>query len=185
MSNIDKQALRDIAAAAVSTPLWHAVGIFGEVVDPAKPEWKPVHDFCKTFTAERVLALLDELEAKDNRINRLEAIVAVAEQRNALMRDWKRALKVPCDLVDNQVPVVIHGMVIRLERLKETEEKLEAAEKLVAELSASHGKLREAMAGIHNTIRGEGAYTPLAVILNASKRAYDESAAAAGKGAAS
>lgn len=72
-------------------------------------------------------ALLDELEAKDNRINRLEAIVAVAEQRNALMREWKRALKVPCDLVDDQVPVVIHGMVIRLERLKETEEKLAAA----------------------------------------------------------
>ncbi|MEE9690388.1 ead/Ea22-like family protein [Enterobacter sp. HK169] len=74
-----------------------------------------------------VLALLDELEAKDNRINRLEAIVAVAEQRNALMREWKRALKVPCDLVDDQVPVVIHGMVIRLESLKETEEKLAAA----------------------------------------------------------
>ncbi|MFB4491222.1 hypothetical protein ACE3KB_06290 [Enterobacter hormaechei subsp. oharae] len=79
------------------------------------------------------LALLDELEAKDNRINRLEAIVAVAEQRNALMREWKRALKVPCDLVDDQVPVVIHGMVIRLERLKETEAKLEAAEKRIAE----------------------------------------------------
>ena len=63
MSNIDKQALRDIAAAAESAPLWHAVGVFGEVVDPANPEWKPVHDFCKTFTAERVLALLDELEA--------------------------------------------------------------------------------------------------------------------------
>lgn len=76
-----------------------------------------------------VLALLDELEAKDNRINRLEAIVAVAEQRNALMREWKRALKAPCDLVDDQVPVVIHGMVIRLERLKETEAKLEVAEK--------------------------------------------------------
>lgn len=73
MSNIDKQALRDIAAAAVSTPLWHAVGVFGEVVDPANPEWKPVHDFCKTFTAERVLALLDELEAAERRIAELEA----------------------------------------------------------------------------------------------------------------
>ncbi|MEG5539271.1 hypothetical protein UXP19_00110 [Enterobacter hormaechei] len=61
---------------------------------------------------------------------------------------------------------------------------LEAAEKRIAELSASHGKLREAMAGIHNTIRGEGAYTPLAAILNASKRAYEESASAAGKGEA-
>lgn len=80
--------------------------------------------------------MLDELEAKDNRINRLEAIVAVAEQRNALMREWKRSLKVPCDLVDDQVPVVIHGMVIRLDRLKETEAKLEAAEKRIAELEA-------------------------------------------------
>lgn len=80
-----------------------------------------------------ILALLDELEAKDNRINRLEAIVAVAEQRNALMREWKRVLRVLCDLIDDQVPVVIHSMVIRLERLKEAEAKLEAAEKRIAD----------------------------------------------------
>lgn len=80
-----------------------------------------------------ILALLDELEAKDNRINRLEAIVAVAEQRNAIMREWKRVLRVPCDLIDDQVPVVIHSMVIRLERLKEAEAKLEAAEKRIAD----------------------------------------------------
>lgn len=78
MSNIDKQTLRDIAAAAKSTPLWHAVGVFGEVVDPANPEWKPVHDFCKTFTAERVLALLDELEAEDKRIADLRETLLAA-----------------------------------------------------------------------------------------------------------
>lgn len=61
-------------------------------------------------------------------------------------------------------------------------DELEAKDKQIAELEASHGKLREAMSGIHNTISGEGAYTPLAAILNASKRAYEESAAAAGKG---
>ena len=61
-------------------------------------------------------------------------------------------------------------------------DELEAAEKRIAELQASHNNLREAMAGIHNTITGGGAYTPLAAILNASKRAYEESAAAAGKG---
>lgn len=86
-----------------------------------------------------ILSLLDELEAKDNRINRLEAIVSVAEQRNAIMREWKRALKVPCDLVDDQVPVVIHGMVIRLDRLKETEAKLEAAEKKTVEIPSFDG----------------------------------------------
>lgn len=70
-------------------------------------------------------------------------------------------------------------------RIEALLDELEAAEKRIAELSASHGKLREAMAGIHNTITGGGAHTPLAAILNASKRAYEESAAAAGKGEAS
>ncbi|MCM5476959.1 ead/Ea22-like family protein, partial [Escherichia coli] len=43
--------------------------------------------------------------------------------------------------------------------------------KRIAELSASHSKLRDTMAGIHNTIRMDGGYTPLAAILNAAKRA--------------
>ncbi len=51
-------------------------------------------------------------------------------------------------------------------------DELEAKDKRIAELSASHGNLREAMAGIHNTITAGGAYTPLAAILNSSKRAY-------------
>jgi len=59
---------------------------------------------------------------------------------------------------------------------------LEAAESRIAELEASHSNLREAMAGIHNTISGGGVYTPLAGILNASRRAYEESAAVAAKG---
>lgn len=113
MSNIDKRALREAA-------------------ERVKDNFIP----CFRAPTRDVLALLDELEAKDNRINRLEAIVAVAEQRNALMREWKRALRVPCDLIDDQVPVVIHSMVIRLERLKEAEAKLEAAEKQIAELEA-------------------------------------------------
>lgn len=52
----------------------------------------------------------------------------------------------------------------------------------IAELSASHSKLRDTMATIHNTIRMDGGYTPLATILNAAKRAHEESATAAGIG---
>ncbi|HDW3291094.1 TPA: ead/Ea22-like family protein [Enterobacter hormaechei subsp. xiangfangensis] len=74
------------------------------------------------------------------------------------------------------------GLMLTVGRLRAEKE---AAEKRIAELEASHGNLREAMAGIHNTITGGGAHTPLAAILNASKRAYEESAAAAGKGDAS
>ena len=69
------------------------------------------------------------------------------------------------------------GLMLTVGRLRVEKE---AAEKRIADLEASHGNLREAMAGIHNTITGGGAHTPLAAILNASKRAYEESAAAAG-----
>ncbi|HAS0904443.1 TPA: ead/Ea22-like family protein [Enterobacter cloacae] len=131
MSNIDKQALREAALEADE-----ALQIMKSDIEVNPGHVDSINAFYSMLSPDTVLALLDELEAKDNRINRLEAIVAVAEQRNALMREWKRALKVPCDLVDNQVPVVIHGMVIRLERLKETEAKLEAAEKRIAELEA-------------------------------------------------
>lgn len=148
MSNIDKQALRKAAEKATPGRIgdridgsgsikYQCFGNDGSLVlqtDHKNMEYGFIgvnseadELFFRLCDPATVLALLDELEAKDNRINRLEAIVAVAEQRNALMREWKRALKVPCDLADSQVPVVIHGMVIRLERLKETEEKLAAA----------------------------------------------------------
>ncbi|MFR0631200.1 hypothetical protein [Citrobacter freundii] len=66
--------------------------------------------------------------------------------------------------------------------IESAEKRAEAAEKRIAELSASHSKLRDTMATIHNTIRMDGGYTPLAAILNAAKRAYEESATAAGIG---
>lgn len=101
-----------------------------------------------------VVALLDELEAKDK---------ALSAQDNHINQQADR--------------------IESLEKKNgELGRALGAAEKRIAELEAGHNNLREAMAGIHNTIRGEGAYTPLAAILNASKRAYEESAAAAGKG---
>lgn len=68
------------------------------------------------------------------------------------------------------------------ERANRAEAKLEAAGKRIAELNESHRKLRDTMATIHNTIRMDGGYTPLAAILNAAKRAHEESATAAGIG---
>ncbi|WP_076734876.1 hypothetical protein [Cronobacter sakazakii] len=57
---------------------------------------------------------------------------------------------------------------------------LEAAQKRNAELEASHEKLRDALAVIHNTIRLDGLNAPLAAIMSRAKRAHEESAAAAG-----
>lgn len=195
MSNIDKQALREVAEKAGSDK-WQAKKINGDFYvirngsyekqhgftsyQPiAEIEHKPVRDYVAAANPATVLALLDDLEAKDNRINRLEAIVSVAEQRNALMREWKRALKVPCDLVDNQVPVVIHGMVIRLERLKETETKLEAAEKRIAEQEVEKELFLRTKALMY-----QSGGTPIENSLNPIDAwLYDaERAAAAGKG---
>ncbi|EFN3714793.1 TPA: ead/Ea22-like family protein [Escherichia coli] len=157
MSNIDKRVLREAAEKATPGRIGDRIDGSGSIkylcfgndgslvlqTDHKNMEYGFIGEnseadelFFRMCDPATVLALLDELEAKDSRINRLEAIVDVAEQRNALMREWKRALKVPCDLVDNQVPIVIHGMTIRLDKLKETEAKLEAAEKRIAELEA-------------------------------------------------
>lgn len=142
MSNIDKRALREAAEKATGAHDRLSVMPADDIFDISLHEGTQLdaditdlNSFNEAANPATVLALLDELDAKDNRINRLEAIVTVAEQRNALMREWKRVLRVPCDLIDDQVPVVIHSMVIRLERLKEAEAKLEAAEKRIAELS--------------------------------------------------
>ena len=103
-----------------------------------------------------------------------QKVVSMCVFREALERSEETLQREVCKIVDG------HDRMQK--KLKEAEAKLEAAEKRIADLEASHGNLREAMAGIHNTITGGGAHTPLAAILNASKRAYEESAAAAGKG---
>ncbi|WP_373441444.1 hypothetical protein [Salmonella enterica] len=91
----------------------------------------------------------------------------------------KRALREAADRAkDNFIPCFRAPTRDVLALLDE----LEAAEKCIAELSASHSKLRDTMATIHNTIRMDGGYTPLAAILNAAKRAHEESAIAAGIG---
>lgn len=58
---------------------------------------------------------------------------------------------------------------------------LEAKDKRIAEIEVSNKKLRETLAAVHNTITGGGAYTSLAGILTAVKRAYLESSDASAR----
>lgn len=58
---------------------------------------------------------------------------------------------------------------------------LKAKDKRIAEVEGSHKKLRETLAAVHNTITGGGAYTSLAGILTAVKRAYLESSDASAR----
>ena len=160
MSNIDKQALREAATEATQGGWYvdydfdvcHESGAFlaethgDNLVQNAK--------FIAAANPATVLALLDELEAKD--------------KLNAELMEKQRLI----DICQGQ----------GLEHRIAAEKRAEAAESRIAELSASHGKLRDTMAAIHNTIRKDGSYTPLAAILNAAKCAHEESAIAAGIG---
>lgn len=103
-----------------------------------------------------------------------DTVVIREDEANALLDELEAADKYAKDRDAENKDLMLTVGRLRVEK--------EAAEKRITELSVSHNNLREAMAGIHNTITGGGAHTPLAAILNASKRAYEESAAAAGKG---
>ncbi|ART27570.1 ead/Ea22-like family protein [Escherichia coli] len=120
-------------------------------------------EFIAAANPATVLALLDELERNQQYIKR-------RDQEN------------------EDIALTVGKLRVELEeaksKLNEQREYYEGViadgSKRIAELSASHSKLRDTMAGIHNTIRMDGGYTPLAAILNAAKRAYEESASAAG-----
>ncbi|EFH7292670.1 ead/Ea22-like family protein [Escherichia coli] len=121
-----------------------------------------------------------ELEGKDSKIANLTAerdALREGEMGDARHSNTLAAADIYFQLVE-ECEIPAGGSLV--EYVDDMREKLEAAEKRIAELSASHRKLRNTMAGIHNTIRMDGGYTPLAAILNAAKRAYEESASAAG-----
>lgn len=91
MSNIDKQALRDIA---------EKTKIAGEApVMPIEQRINALNDFTKHFTPATMLALLDELEADkeqiktlESRNRRLEGIIDAAEKRIAEPSGQKRLI---------------------------------------------------------------------------------------------
>lgn len=119
MSNIDKQALRNLAVAAKLAPSWYAVGEFGDVVDPAKPEWKPVREFCKTFTAARVLALLDELEAAERRSTELTEALrqSVIGYKSCLRMGYDRILDLGGDCDSPEVMIAGNPDIQQAEKL--------------------------------------------------------------------
>lgn len=131
---------------------------------------------------EYVDDMREKLEAAEN--NLIDSECHVAELEEAL-RD-KQAL---LEALDNSLCEILPGTQYMDPPDGGSVTPLEQVRRMVADyqdriavLSASHSKLRDTMATIHNTIRMDGGYTPLAAILNAAKRAYEESATAAGIG---
>ncbi|HCQ0800840.1 TPA: ead/Ea22-like family protein [Escherichia coli] len=185
MSVIHSQALREAAEQAMHDNWGFDADLFHELVTPSI-----------------VLTLLDERERNQQYIKRRDqenedialTVGRLLIENGQLVADTLR------HLADNEIDSdyfaitstnengteIDHEMAITDYALQaagtvdELVAALESAEKRIAELSASHSKLRDTMAGIHNTIRMDGGYTPLTAILNAAKRAYEESASAAG-----
>ncbi|HCO9933797.1 TPA: ead/Ea22-like family protein [Escherichia coli] len=130
-------------------------------------------EFIAAANPATVLALLDELERNQQYIKR-------RDQKNEDIALTVGKLRVELEAVQKTSAARIEAIDRTHKMFQREKDRADAAEKCIAELSASHSKLRDTMAGIHNTIRMDGGYTPLAAILNAAKRAYEESASAAG-----
>ena len=130
-------------------------------------------EFIAEANPATVLALLDERERNQQYIKR-------RDQENEDIALTVGKLRVELEAVQKTSAARIEAIDRTHKMFQREKDRADAAEKCIAELSASHSKLRDTMAGIHNTIRMDGGYTPLAAILNAAKRAYEESASAAG-----
>ncbi|HGV2497917.1 TPA: ead/Ea22-like family protein [Escherichia coli] len=210
MSKIDYQALREAAEKATwgdwdsykphRGARGYEVRLSSQAI--AQHVLKNNAEFIAAFNPKVALALLDERERNQQYIKRRDqenedialTVGKLLIENGQLVADTLR------HLADNEIDSdyfaitstnengteIDHEMAITDYALQaagtvdELVAALESAEKRIAELSASHSKLRDTMAGIHNTIRMDGGYTPLAAILNAAKRAYEESASAAG-----
>lgn len=177
MSNIDKRSLSDeaIKKAFAGTNFGRDdfTNILAETVIDAAAGWR-----CG-YTATTICTQLGLLTPKG-----CASALGLRFISEHVQRETKR-LKDELEAKDRRNAELNSTLERWAVDIAQSASELDEAEKRIAELEASHNNLREAMAGIHNTIAGGGAYTPLAAILNASKRAYEESAAAAGKGDAS
>ncbi|HEB3935348.1 TPA: ead/Ea22-like family protein [Escherichia coli] len=188
MSKIDYQALREAAERAI--PAMERL-LMLPVDDDLLTE-QELKDYGVDIDAlnafkfltgpETVLALLDERERNQQYIKR-------RDQKNEDIALTVGKLRVELEAVQKTSAARIEAIDRTHKMFQREKDRADAAEKCIAELSASHSKLRDTMAGIHNTIRMDGihntirmdgGYTPLAAILNAAKRAYEESASAAG-----
>lgn len=109
-----------------------------------------------------------------------EQIQALAARLWLKANEAKQSDDWGCDS-DNFHDVATPDSILSLLAERDADKALIAEQaKRIAELEASHKKLRGSMAAIHNTIRLDGVGVSLSVLLSASKRAYEESAAAAG-----
>lgn len=153
------------------------------------PEAAANREFAQAASPANILALIEALEAKVAECQRMHDELRGATALATLMKIDARELVREAEAKDARIAELqeSNAQVINsrdhykhiseelMRRIHELQSRAEAAEVL----AKSHKSLRDSMAAIHNTIRGDGAYVSLSVLLSASRRAYDESAQAA------
>lgn len=178
---IDKQALRQLATDA------HELGIIKRYSKGLEAQRK----FYAAATPLVIRALLDELEALQSFRTAFnewhdKTEWVQGDKRFDVIKPWGKhradVLKLYIDHLESKLEAAEHTAAVDHEAACSLVEENEELKRRIAELQSSHSKLRDTLAAIHNTIKDGGAYTPLAAILNAAKRAHEESAAAAGIG---
>ena len=198
MSKIDYQALREAAEATWGD--WdsykphrgargYEVRLSSQAI--AQHVLKNNAEFIAAFNPKIALALLDERERNQQYIKSRDQenediALTVGKLRVELEGKDSKIANLTAErdaLREGEMGDARHSNTraaadIYFQLVEECE--IPAGGSLVEYVDDMREKLRDTMAGIHNTIRMDGGYTPLAAILNAAKRAYEESASAAG-----
>lgn len=153
MSNINKQALREAAKKATGA-----------------------HDRLSVITADDIfdISLHHDGAQIDADITALNAFNEAANPATVL------ALLDELEAAEKLIAEFDQRIRTQNRHACELFDEAKAQRQRTAELEASHSKLRESMAAIHNTIHLDGVRTSLTAMMGAAKRAHDESSAAAG-----
>lgn len=125
---------------------------------------------------KEILALLAEREADKARIAVLQSANAAQDDHINQQQDRIEQLEKGHQEAAKQINSWRRLAKKNISEREKDLSALDAARRRIAELEASHSKLRDAMAAIHNTIRLDGVNTSLSSLLSASKRAWEESA---------
>lgn len=154
-----------------------------------RAECETSHLWQDEASPDNVLAVIAALEAKDAECKQLSDELRGKEAHVALLNIDLREIHAESDAKDARIAeletyIEIHertavAAIERAEMADRRSAELQSRAEAAEVLAKSHKALRDSMAAIHNTIRGDGAYVSLSVLLSASKRAYEESAQAA------
>lgn len=121
---------------------------------------------------------IDELEGLLDELDKYQQYAKERDAENESLALTVGRLRIEQEAVQQTSAARLGAIDTTHKMFQREQDRAEAAEKRIAELEASHSKLREGMAAIYNAICADGASTSLSAILTFVKQSFEESAAA-------